>query len=81
MYAIVQCENLQMMWTDTKELAVQSAAGFSSISTNRVMTECVVVLDGYHMEIVTPPKKRSAQCQVLLLWLLPDIWYQHSSCV
>ena len=45
------------MWPDMKELAVQSAAGFSSISTNRVMTECVAVLDGYHMEIVTPPKK------------------------
>ena len=39
-----------------KELAVQSVAGFSSISTNRVMTECVAVLNGYHMEIVTPPK-------------------------
>ena len=57
MYAIVQCENLQIMWPDTKELAVQSAAGFSSISTKCVMTECVAVLDGYHMEIATPPKK------------------------
>ena len=56
MYAIVQCKNLQIMWPDMKELAVQSVAGFSSISTNRVMTECVAVLDGYHMEIVTPPK-------------------------
>ena len=44
------------MWLDTKELAVQSVAGFSSISTNRVMTECVAVLNSYHMEIVTPPK-------------------------
>ena len=57
MYAIVQCENLRIMWPDMKELAVQSAAGFSSISTNRVMTECVAVLNGYHMEIMTPPKK------------------------
>ena len=57
MYAIVRCENLQIMWPDTKEWAVQSAAGFSSISTNHVMTECVVVLDGYHMEIATPPKQ------------------------
>ena len=40
-----------------KELAVQSVAGFSSISTNRVMTESVAVLDRYHMEIATPPKK------------------------
>ena len=45
------------MWPDMKELAVQRAAGFSSISTNRIMTECVAVLDGYHMEIATPPKK------------------------
>ena len=57
MYAIVQCKNLQIMWPDMKELAVQSAAGFSSISTNCVMTECVAVLDGYHMEITTPPKQ------------------------
>ena len=57
MYAIVQCENLQITWLDTKELAVQSAAGFSSISTNHVMTECVAVLDRYHTEITTPPKK------------------------
>ena len=56
MYAIVRCENLQIIWPNTKELAVQSAAGFSSISTNRAMTECVVVLDGYHMEVATPPK-------------------------
>ena len=46
MYAIVRCENLRVMWPDTKELAVQSAAGFSSISTNHVMTECETVLDG-----------------------------------
>ena len=45
------------MWPDMNELAVQSAAGFSSISTNRVMTECVAVLNGYHMEITTPSKK------------------------
>ena len=57
MYAIVRCENLRIIWPNTKELAVQSAVGFSSISTNRAMTECAVVLDGYHMEIATPPKK------------------------
>ena len=45
------------MWPDTKELAVQSVAGFSSITTICVMTECVAVHDRYHMEIVTPPKK------------------------
>ena len=57
MYAIVRCENLRIVWPNTKELAVQSAEGFSSISTNRALTECVAVLDGYHMEITTPPKK------------------------
>ena len=57
MYAIVWCKNLRITWPDMKEKAVQSAAGFSSISTNRVMTECVAVLDGYHIEIATPPKK------------------------
>ena len=57
MYVIVQCKNLRITWLDMKEKAVHSAASFSSISTNRVITECVAVLDGYHMEIATPPKK------------------------
>ena len=57
MYAIVRCENLQIAWPDMKEKTVQSAASFSSISTNRVMTECVAVLDRYHMEITTLSKK------------------------
>ena len=34
-----------------------SVAGFSSISTNHVMTECVAVLNSYHMAITTTPKK------------------------
>ena len=57
MYATVQCKKLRISWLDMKEKAVDSAAGFSSISTNHVMTECVEVLNGYHMEITTPPKK------------------------
>ena len=57
MYAIVQCKNLTITWLDMKEKAVHSVAGFSSISTNHVMTECVAVLNGYHMEMTTPPKK------------------------
>ena len=57
MYAIVWCEELQISWPNTKEKAVETAAGFSSISTNHVMAECVAVLNGYHMAITTPPKK------------------------
>ena len=57
MYAIVWCEELQISWPNTKEKEVETVAGFSSISTNHVMTECVAVLDGYHMAIATPPKK------------------------
>ena len=51
------CEELQISWPNTKEKAVESTAGFSSIRTNRVMTECVGVLDSFHMAIATPPKK------------------------
>ena len=57
MYAIVQCEELLISLPNTREKAVETAAGSSSISTNCVMTECVAVLDGYHMAIATPPKK------------------------
>ena len=37
MYAIVQCEELQISWPNTKEKAVETVAGFSSISTNHVI--------------------------------------------
>ena len=57
MYAIAHCKQLQILWPDTKEKVVDSAARFSSTSTNHVMTECVAVLDGYHMAITTTPKK------------------------
>ena len=67
MYAIVRCKNIRITWRDTKELAVQSVAGFSSISTNRVMTECVAVLDGYHTEITTMPKKKSTMSSLTSL--------------
>ena len=50
-----------------KNWLVQSAVGFSSISTNHVMTECVAVLDGYHMEIATPPKKKSTMSSLTSL--------------
>ena len=62
MYAIVQCEKLRISWPDTKEKAVDCVAGFSSISTNRVMTECVAVLNGYHMEIVGSPQVSFPMC-------------------
>ena len=52
-------QKIRISWLDIKEKAVHSAAGFSSISTNHVMTECVAVLDGYYMEITTPLKKKS----------------------
>ena len=43
------------------------------------MTECVAVLNSYHMAITTNTTKESGpQHQVLLLWLLPDIWHQHT---
>ena len=43
MYAIVRCEELRISWPNTKK-AVDSAAGFSSISTNHVMTECDTIV-------------------------------------
>ena len=36
---------------------METAVGLSSICTNRVMTECVAVLDGYQMAITTPRKE------------------------
>jgi hypothetical protein len=39
------------------EECIKAAEGFALISSNSVIDNCVGVLDGYHMEIITPSSK------------------------
>ena len=55
--AIHNCAELQITWPNTKKWQIECACGFTSISTNRALHECVAVLDGYHMQTITPLKE------------------------
>ena len=56
--AINKCAELQITWPYTKEQQIECACGFTSISTNCALCECVAVLDGYHLQTTTPSKKK-----------------------
>ena len=55
--AINKCAELWISWPYTKEWQIECACGFTSISTNHALHECVAVLDGYHLPMTTPSKK------------------------
>ena len=55
--AIHNCPELQISWPYTKERQLDCATRFTSISTNHALWDCVAVLDGYHLQTVTPSKK------------------------
>ena len=55
--AINNCPKLQITWPYTKEMQLHCATGFTSISTNHALWDCVAVLDGYHLQTITPFKK------------------------
>ena len=54
--AINKCIELQITWPNTKKWQIECACGFTSISTNRALHECVAVLDGHHMQTTTALK-------------------------
>ena len=47
--AINNCPELQITWPYTKDRQLECATGFTSISTNCALWDCVAVLDGYHL--------------------------------
>ena len=55
--AINSCIELQISWPSTKERQLECATGFTCISTNWALCECIAVLDGYHVQTTTPSKK------------------------
>ena len=55
--AMNKCPKLWISWPYTKERQLDCATGFTSISTNHAFWDCVAVLDGYHLQTITPSKK------------------------
>lgn len=53
--AINKCEHLLIKFPQSMSECQQAAAGFESISTSRVITNCVSVVDGFLLRVVTPP--------------------------
>lgn len=48
---------LQIKFPSTVDECKEAALGFKTISTQGCIWNCVAVLDGYHLQIQTPPKK------------------------
>ena len=48
---------LWITWACAKGRQLECATGFTSISTNCALRDCVTVLDGYHLQTITPSKK------------------------
>jgi hypothetical protein len=63
MLAIVACPQLQIKFPTTEEELKESALGFESVSTGGCISNCVTVIDGYHLAIQTPPKKEAKNVQ------------------
>jgi hypothetical protein len=56
-FAIHDCDALAIVFPTTPEECEKVAQGFSNISKEGCISNCVAVLDGYHLEICTPPPK------------------------
>jgi len=54
--AINNCTELNIIFPATQEDFDALADGFTSLSTGEAITNCVGVIDGYHLEIEVPPK-------------------------
>lgn len=54
--AINQCKDLAISFPKGMEELASAAEGFESISTQACFTNVVGVIDGYHLQTITPPK-------------------------
>jgi DDE superfamily endonuclease len=55
--AIRRCSHLFIHFPSTTDELEMAAEGFAGISSNSAIDNCVSVVDGYHLEIITPTKK------------------------
>lgn len=58
--AIVHCPELQIPWPTSNEQIARAVQGFTSISTECAIQNCVGVVDGYLLRIKVPSKKEVA---------------------
>jgi hypothetical protein len=56
---IIDSKELEIKLPATKEECIAAAAGFRSISYKEAITNCIGVLDGYLLRIITPPKDQA----------------------
>jgi hypothetical protein len=61
--ALVTCQQIKVKVPSSTEELKEAASGFESISTGGCISNCVTVVDGYHLEIHTPPKKYAKNVQ------------------
>jgi hypothetical protein len=61
--ALVASESLKIQFPASPEELKNAAAGFENVSTGGCISNCVSVIDGYHLEIQTPPKKYAKNVQ------------------
>lgn len=54
--AINACPELIIKFPTTNDEVIEAARGFQTISTQGCVWNCVSVVDGYHLQIVTPSK-------------------------
>ncbi len=54
--AINACPDLDIRFPRTNEEVIEAARGFQTISTQGCIWNCISVVDGYHLQIVTPSK-------------------------
>ena len=62
--AINNCPELRITWPYTKDRQLECATGFTSINTNHALWDCVTVLDGYHLQTITPSTKEVHNVQL-----------------
>jgi hypothetical protein len=61
--ALVNCAELKLKFPSTQDELKAAAMGFESVSTGGCISNCVSVIDGYHLAIITPPKKYAKNVQ------------------
>jgi hypothetical protein len=60
--AINECDDLTVKYPTTLDKVKEAARGFQTTSTQGCIWNCVRVINGYHLQIQTPPKKTIGMC-------------------
>jgi hypothetical protein len=61
--ALVACPEIAIKFPKSADELMAAALEFENVSTGGCISNCVTVIDGYHLEIQTPPKKYAKNVQ------------------